>query len=243
MPITLTDAFIYDNHLDLTGESNEVTLDAEAAVKNAECFGSAWEELVIGKRKVDLAAKGRLQTVMSSATNSHDFTAFFQQFFGPLAETFTVGISQTEDTPAYMLQAKRGKYAIYGEHGEVAPWEITAMGDGKLTRGRLAKERGNVSATGALGSGLLLGAVSASQYLYATFHVFSAGTTITVVVESDDNVNFTSATTRATIGPLTAAGGTYVTPVAGAITDTYYRLRVTAITGTFNVAGAIGVGS
>src|SRR6266545_1939645 len=50
---------------------------------------------------------------------------------------------------------------------------------------QLAKAMGTVSATGALGSGCNLGAVSATQKLYATFHVFGTpGTTITVVIES-----------------------------------------------------------
>ena len=62
-----------------------------------------------------------------------------------------------------------------------------------------------------------------------------------LTIESDDNGSFTSATTRATIGPLTATGGTWVTRVAGAITDDYYRFNVTAITGTFSVGAAFGI--
>jgi hypothetical protein len=71
--------------------------------------------------------------------------------------------------------------------------------------------------------------------------VFSAGTTITVQVQSDDNAGMSSPTTVATIGPITVVGGTWMTPIAGPITDTYYRMNVSAITGTFSVAGAIGI--
>jgi hypothetical protein len=92
-----------------------------------------------------------------------------------------------------------------------------------------------------LGTGYQLGAVAATQYLYGALHIFTAGTTITVVLESDDNAGFSSATTRATLGPLTTTGGTWATRVAGAITDDYYRFRVTAITGTFSVAGSAGI--
>jgi hypothetical protein len=43
-----------------------------------------------------------------------------------------------------------------------------------------------------------------------------------------------------TFGPITTVGGTWGTRVAGAITDTWWRLRVTAITGTFQIACAAG---
>ena len=84
-----------------------------------------------------------------------------------------------------------------------------------------------------------LGAVGASEALYAAFHVISSGTTITVALQSDDNAGFSSPTVRATLGPITTAGATWVR-VAGPFTDTYYRFVVTAITGSHIVAGAIG---
>jgi hypothetical protein len=84
--------------------------------------------------------------------------------------------------------------------------------------------------------------VGATQFLYGALHLFgSAATTITVVLESDDNVNFTSATTRITFGPLTAVGGTWGARVSGAIADDYYRFRVTAITGTWSAAAVFGI--
>lgn len=156
---------------------------------------------------------------------------------------------QTDGARAYFCQAKDFTYTPFANGvGEVAMFEWAfqgTKGSGTLSAGSipgyLAKAKGTVAATGALGAAKQLGAVSATQYLYASFHVFTAATTITAVLESDDNVNFTSATTRATIGPLTTAGGTWAGRVAGAITDDYYRFRVTAITGTFTVAAAFGI--
>jgi hypothetical protein len=111
-----------------------------------------------------------------------------------------------------------------------------------VVRGGVAKAKGNVSSTGATGSVQQLGDVAANEFLYATLHVFSAGTTITVQVQSDDNSGFSSPTTRATFSGVTTAGGNWVTRVAGAITDTYWRFNVSAVTGTFSIAGAIGIG-
>ena len=107
--------------------------------------------------------------------------------------------------------------------------------------GVLSVAKQTVSTTGAKGTAVEIGAISAAQFLYATLHVFSAGTTITVIIESDDNGSFTSATTRATLGPVTARGGTWLTRVAGPVTDTFWRMNVSAVTGSFVVAGAIGI--
>lgn len=161
----------------------------------------------------------------------------------------TLTPAATEAERAYLCQANDFNYRPFGNNvGELTSYEWAfqgARGSGTLSAGAIAgylgKAKGDVSATGALGTAKQLGAVSATQYLYAAFHVFTAGTTITVIVESDDNSNFTSATTRATIGPLTTTGGTWMTRVAGAITDDYFRFNVSAITGTFTVAAAFGV--
>jgi hypothetical protein len=110
-------------------------------------------------------------------------------------------------------------------------------------RGRLAAAKQTVSATGALGTGLNLGALSASQYLYATLHVFAdaaSAVSLTVAIQSDDNSGFTTPTTVATVASSGGGGGTWITKVAGPITDTWFRFNVTAIGATLSLAGAIG---
>jgi hypothetical protein len=110
-----------------------------------------------------------------------------------------------------------------------------------MVRGFLLKGMATVSAAGATGTALQLGAVSAGQYLYASFHVFTAGTTITGVVESDADNTFGSATTQITFGPYTTVGGRWGVRVAGPVTDTWYRLRLTTCTGSFVIACAAGI--
>ena len=47
---------------------------------------------------------------------------------------------------------------------------------------------------------------------------------------------------RATIGPVTARGATWLARVAGPfVAETHWRLNISAITGTFQVAGWIAV--
>lgn len=144
---------------------------------------------------------------------------------------------------SYILQADEFDYQAFEAIGSAVPFSLSMKGSNNVgaIRGQLAKAKGTVSATGALGSGLNLGAVGASQFVYVAFHVFTAGTTITLQLQSDTANNFPAPTTRATIGPLTTTGGTWMTRVAGSITDTWWRLNVSAITGTFTVAGTIGI--
>lgn len=167
---------------------------------------------------------------------------------GTTAQVVTQTPAGVEGERAYLYQAGTFEYQLFGNVGEMAPFSLSLQGtrgNGTLSAGavagRLLKAKGDADATGATGTAVELGAVAAGQYLYAAFHVFSAGTTITAVLESDDADTFGSATTRATLGPITTAGGTWATRVAGSITDTWYRLRVTAITGTFSIACSAGI--
>lgn len=158
--------------------------------------------------------------------------------------------TQTDGARAYFYQARDFTYRPFGNNiGELVTFEWatqSARGPGSLSAGAVAgylgKAKGDVSATGVLGTAKQLGAVGATQFLYGDLHLFGTpGTTITVVLESDDSAGFTSATTRIIFGPLTTAGGTWGTRVSGAIADDYYRFRVTAITGTWSVAAAFGI--
>lgn len=224
---------------DFTGDTNDVALQMDMKTPDRTNFGSGgWEEVGFGLRSSALDMKGFWQSATTDAVDVESFPDL-----GTADRVVTLAPTGVAGDPAYMLQAGKFAYSLGGAIGDMAPFTLNCRGTNGVgvVRGVLTKAKGSVSATGALGSGVQLGAVSSTQYLYASFHVFSAGTTLSVVVESDDNSGFASATTRATIGPLTTTGGTWATRVAGPITDDFFRFRVTAITGTFSVAGAIAV--
>lgn len=240
MALALTNAFIYVHSHDFTGDSNELQVPMEVASLDKTNFRSGgWTELHPGLKKVEPQVKGN----WGAGADSVDALSFAD--LGVANRVWTVGPAETEGEVAYLLRAGNLSYVpLEGAVGDLARFTLSGHGtDGVgVARGRLIKKLGSVNATGALGTAQQLGAVGSTQSLYATFHVFGTpGTSITILVESDDNSGFTSATTRATIGALTAAGGTWVTPVAGPITDDWWRLRVSAITGTFTVAGALAI--
>lgn len=234
----LTDCFIHVAGYDFTTDSNQAQLNMEAAALDATTFGSGgWAEVAGGLKSTAFQLGGFWQSATDQAVDPQAFAAL------GASKVVTFGPDPDEGNVAYLFKAMGTSYQLGGQVGDLAPFTLAAQGaDGQgVVRGTVLKKRGTVSATGATGTGSELGAVSSTQFLYATLHVFSAGTTITVVLESDDNSSFTSATTRATFGPLTTTGGTWATRVAGSITDTFYRFRVSAITGSFIMAGAAGI--
>lgn len=240
--LALVDATTYIHGYDLTTDLNQISLNmAVEDQENTTFGGGGYRSRIGGLKNVDADLSGYWQSATLDAVDPQMISAL-----GVADRVVTMSPTGVATATAYLFQAGQFSYEMFGSIGEVTPFSVSMMGSNGvgLVRGQIAKAKGSVAATGATGSGVNLGAVGASQYLYATLHVFGTpGTTITAVVESDDNAGFTSATTRITFGPITAAGGTWGVRVAGALAETHYRFRITAITGTFTIAGAIGIGS
>lgn len=236
MPVrVLTDACVYIGAYDYTGQTNQAKIASEGVNLDKTTFRSGgWNEGTIGLKSVDFQVSG----FWPPDANSGGFDQI-----GAANEVHTVAMSETEGEPAEMWQGVRYNPQIGAAVGDLAPFSVSSYGDDGIgvVRGALLKEMATVSGTGATGTGVQLGAVAAGQYLYATFHVFTAGTTITAVLESDNASNFPTATTQITFGPYTTTGGRWGVRVAGPVTDDWYRFRITAITGSFIIAGAAGI--
>jgi hypothetical protein len=238
-PTVLTDAWCYVAGHDFTGETNRLMWSAEAAVKDKSTFRSGgWTENAAGLKSHTFDMAG----FWSAGADDVDDEAFAG--LGAAGRVFTFGPDETEGEVAYLGSLGFFNYTALGDHGELAPFQLTSQGsDGVgVVRGKLAAAKQSVNATGQLGSIVQLGNIPAGQYLYASLHVITPGTTITVQLQSDDAVGFSSPTTRATLGPITTKSGTWATRFAGVLAETHYRLNISAITGTHVVAGAIAVG-
>lgn len=239
--IALLNAFSYVDGRDFTADTNQISLNMEAAALDKTTFrSSGWTEVLGGLKTSTFDQNGFWQ----AGTGQVDPDAFTN--LATRNRVHTMGPVEAEQNTAYMWQAGHFTYQLLGTLGEMAPFTLQSQGtDGVgVVRGQLAKELGNVSATGATGSAVNLGAGSAGDYLYMAFHVFSAGTTISAKIESDTAEAFSSPAdvVDATVGPITTTGGTWMTRVdASAITDSWFRLNVTAITGTFSIAAAMAI--
>jgi hypothetical protein len=239
--LALVNAFAFVHGYDFTVDTNKIMLDLDAVNLDATVFGSGgWKTSAplggVRSSKFDMA--GFWQSAAAAAPDPEAFADL-----GVMDRVHTCGDDQVETSIAYALHAGKVNYQLLGQHGELAPFALSSVGSNAVgtVRGQLAKAKGNVSGTGQLGSVLQLGAPTATQFVTATLHVFSAGTTITVQVQSDDNAGMSSPTTRATIGPVTAVGGTLVRVAGPFAGETHWRLNVSAVTGAFQVAGMIAV--
>lgn len=243
-----TAAFAYQGALDLSGHIHTWKVDGAVEPKKNTTFRSA--KLSGGFNRY----KGGLRTIAAQVNGYTDLDAGSQdelvygQFTARTSNVLTAGNAETEGQACVLTQQVLTQITPGGggQIGEMSEFALSSTGTDIGVRGFLLKEAGltGVSATGAIGTGVQAGAVGATQFVYATLHLLgTAATTITVVLESDDNSGFTTPTTRGTFngGAITAAGGYWLTPVVGAITDTWWRLRVTAITGTWTVAGSVGI--
>lgn len=227
---------------DMTGDLNQTTMPIEWEALDSTTFGPT---------RTARSRTAGLEDVSSQVAGFADFDAgaVDDTVFAALGGTvqpLTHSHDGAESSPAYFYEAREFAYEVFGQVGQMVPFSLTARGaKGNAAvgavRGVVLKTKATVSATGATGTANQLGAAASGQYLYAALHVFTAGTTITAVLESDSDNTFATATTQATFGPITTAGGTWATRVAGPITDTWYRLRVTAITGTFTIACVAGI--
>jgi len=133
---------------------------------------------------------------------------------------------------------------LNGTVGDMAGINVSGNAADRLVKG-IIDFNGNDTTSGT-STGSQLGAVSATEKIYANLHctAASAGDTLDVIVQSDDNAGFTSATNRITFSQV--AGGIitseYLT-LAGAITDDHWRISYT-IAGSdpsFTFAVALGI--
>lgn len=236
----LFDSLIYIGGHDFTGDTNKGNLAGEAAALPATTFASGGDEEVKGgQKKFEASFEGYWESAETDAVDPEAFEAL-----GVTGQIVAVTPTGVQGGPCYFGQASKLKYNLFGSVGELPPYTLSLGGSSTvgLIRGRLAVAKASVNSTGAKGSVVQLGAVGVDEAVYAVVHLFGTpGTSITLKVQSDNADTFASATDVATIGPLTAAGGTWMTPVAGANTDDYFRINVSAITGTWLMAAAIGV--
>lgn len=130
----------------------------------------------------------------------------------------------------FTFRAMHSEIQREGSIGELALINASAVASGgePLVPGYVL-HNGTQTATGT-GTAVEVGAVGASQYVYAALHILTvSGTspTLDVVVQSDDGSGMGTPTSRITFSQATAAGTQWATPVAGAITDTYWRASFT----------------
>ncbi|POG47098.1 hypothetical protein BV881_12215 [Streptomyces sp. ZL-24] len=238
----LLDARLFAPGADLSGASNKIELTSEIEDKETTNYRSqGWKEVIGGLGSAEISAEGQWEAGDPSLVDDSSWASLGGR--GPYTVCPTDSVV---GALAYVTYGMRTDYKVGDAVGEVAPWAGTVKSSWPLVRGQIAHPPGLARTTNGEGAALDLGAVAGGQRLYAAVHVLSAsGTTpsLTVTVESDEDGDFNSPTTRLTFNAASAEGGQILRTDGTAITDTHYRIAwaISGTTPSFMLAASLGI--
>jgi hypothetical protein len=241
----LTDVRLFTGGADLTGVSNKLELGVEREEKDVTTFlpeGDAdlgWKKVTGGLASGAAGAEGFWAAGDAGQVDDRSWGDL-----GGLTGWTACPHAATVGSLAYVMKAMRGKYTAGGTVGDIAPWSAEAKSTWPIVRGVIMHPPGTARSSTGNGTAVQVTAVSASQYLYASLHVLSvSGTTPTLVVavESDVDNTFGSPVTVATFTSANSISG-QITRVAGAITDTWYRITYTITGGSPSYLFVVSLG-
>lgn len=241
MTLVLTDALVLVNGADLSGQSNKVEVTASIDALDATTFASAgWRENVGGLGEHVFEIGGFWQAGDAAKPDDRLWADLGQ------VAAWTAAMEQAAGSVAYFGNVLSGSHQVGGDVGTLAPFTASGKGSGRVVRGELLHAANVARTTTGTTTGVQLGALSASQAMHCALHVCSvAGTTPTLVVKLQsaatqggsytDRITFTSAN----------AVSSQLSSVAGAVTNTWWRVQYTiaGTTPSFLFAVAAGIGT
>lgn len=237
---------VYFGGYDVSGASNSLTLSREVDEVEYRVYGNACPCYLPGLETV----KYELQGYASSNGTTDQEDAMYAKLSMTSLPFMACPTTGAVNEQAHFCPTMESRYQWGGAVGEMNAFTGSGTGQGQpLILGRVMMTGSKATTT--TGTPYELGAVTAAtNFLYAQLHVFSvSGTnpTLDVIVESDDAEAFTDPTTRITFAQIAGASvptAVWATPVAGAITDTWWRVKATiggTNTPTFNLVVAVGI--
>lgn len=221
----LTNCKAYLDGYNLTGHSNKVELNYSAESLDNTVFSATTKTRQAGLKNVELSLEG----FWEAGDGLIDTLAAAN--IGQVGKIITLSPDGGDQGDIFFsFKNMLGDFNFGAQVGELLPFSYNGAGsDGQgLIRGTVLENAAKT--TTANGTGRQLGAVAAGQYVYAVMHILAvSGTspTLDMIIQSDDNSGFTSATSRITFAQQTAVGSVWGTRVAGAITDDYWRCSYT----------------
>jgi len=231
MASTLSNARIWYDGVALGSQANAVQVDHTADALEDTVFTDTARSRIAGLKDSAMQVSGFF--------NSTEDKEMFDGIAA--AKPFTVSAGATVGVVAYLMNSLSTSHgALEGSVGDVLGFSLQGQTTGALVRGALGF---NGTSTGLEdGTAIQLGAIAATQSLYASFHLTAiTGTDIGLRIGSDDAQGFPSTATVGAEQTLSAASPSAWLKVDGALTDDWFRVSVTS--GTFSSATfAVGFG-
>jgi len=236
----MKDIEAYVNGIKVSSEANQVGLDLTANTPECTTFGDSYKQRLGGM----LDGSGNIAGFLDFADES---LATIEQLRVALEANDTdhvITLSAPDGAlagVAYLFKAKSGGIVLFGQLDEAAPFEFKFDGTGIVTRGQVLYPD-TATASSADGTGVQVGAASATETVNATLHVLSGTGTLDVIIESDaTNAWIGAETTRITFAQNTGGADHEYASVAGPVTDPWWRISSTIVTGPFTFFVALGV--
>lgn len=243
----LKDQSVYLDGYDLTGKTNALALDYSSDLQDVSVFGSD-SHLRIGGLKMSAAQVSGFQDLDISngvpLINANDAFQFNTIGLDNTVMSWGAKGDAVGDV-AYTMLCTQADIKLGGSVGDVAKFDAGGQSNSPLIRGTLMlnSKAAALTSTGN-GTGIQLGAVTSAQRIYASMHVLEAGTgSVTAKLQSSATGAFAGEQTdRITFSAATALGAQH-TSVAGAITDTYWRITYTITGGapSFKLVFVVGI--
>lgn len=238
-----TDLSILVDDIEMAGNAKSVALSTEVTLLDTTALNSdGWTSSIGGLKSGSVDISGFMQDV---ADGSVDATLW--PLLGAAGTVKSITIGTADGSPGYLLKSIPLTYTpIAGAVGELATGSISGSSStGPVVRGTLLHPSSTARTSSASGTGRQLGAVTATQSIYASLHVIAASggsPTLDVKVQSDDNAGFTTPTDRITFTQATGRTS-QLSSLAGAVTDDYWRITYTigGSTPSFEFAVVAGI--
>ncbi len=239
----LKDCKLYVDGYDLSGDHNTLSVQHTYDEVPVKVFGKAANYSIPGLSRIAFTHEGYMQSDGSAAVDDVYSARLGAATDAVITWCPAAGLVSER---SYFSKGVPMDYQHGGQVGEIYAFTVTGSGRGQiLVPGKIMKTGAITTTT--TSTAYQVGAVGASQYLYAAMHIIAvSGTnpTLDVIVQSDDAEAFASPATRITFTQVTAIGAQWATPVAGAITDTWGRLSFTiggTNTPSFTVVVSVGI--
>lgn len=218
----LRDCKLYVAQYDFSGKMNALALNYGVDTRDDTAFGDDTKSNAAALKTVTFQHEGYFEAGSGSVDE-----VFFANL-GLADKIMTISPQDgAEGDVAYFFKSLQGKYAPGAKIGDMLNFQVSGQGNSLV--------RGNILCSGTKSVTYeslpqQLGAVSAAQQLFAALHIIAAsGTlpTLVVKVQSDNAEAFTTPTDRITFASQDGVNSVWADPVAGAITDDWWRVSYT----------------
>lgn len=224
----LTNCGLWVAQYNLAGDANALSFGLQSELQDDTAIGDTARTRTGGLLSLAFSAEGYWN-------DEADAVLFDDVGLSDVPVTIAPAGSTVGDR-AFLARCAVAEFSpLGGAVGELRRFSVGGEGTGVAAARGVVLHNATRTATGNAPAGVQLGALSATQTLYAAVHITTvSGTnpTLVVKVQSDDNASFTSPTDRITFATATGTANlAQWSSVAGAVADDYWRV-VWTITGT-----------